>query len=181
MINIFRLNYSLSIILSLMILSCTIPEDAFENPLDLEANAAKGIYPPALVFSPDSFNIKSGELIVFDLYALAVDSVAGAQIEIDYFASSLDLISYEQGDFFKSNAAPIFIVEDKNGKLFIYVTFMGPEKTNISGTGNIATITFISKIQGSTVISVNKSTLLLNQNAKEITINGFGRSIINVK
>ena len=86
--------------INVFLLSCKIPEDSFENPLDLEANAEKGIFPPALVFSPDSVSINSGESVSIDLYALAVDSLAGAQIEIDYFNSSLSLESVEKGNFF---------------------------------------------------------------------------------
>jgi hypothetical protein len=165
----------------IFLLSCKIPEDSFENPLDLEANADKGIFPPALVFSPDSVFINSGESISIDLYALAVDSLAGAQIEIDYFSSSLSLVSVEKGDFFQANTDPIFIIDDNNSKLIIYVTYLGSDKTNLSGTGTIATLTFNSKIPGITVLSVNKNSILLNENSSEITINGYGRSIINAK
>jgi hypothetical protein len=176
-------NYLLSLIslIYIFLLSCKIPEDSFENPLDLEANADKGIFPPALVFSPDSVFINSGESISIDLYALAVDSLAGAQIEIDYFSSSLSLVSVEKGDFFQANTDPIFIIDDNNSKLIIYVTYLGSDKTNLSGTGTIATLTFNSKIPGITVLSVNKNSILLNENSSEITINGYGRSIINAK
>jgi len=175
--------YLLSLIslIYIFLLSCKIPEDSFENPLDLEANADKGIFPPALVFSPDSVFINSGESISIDLYALAVDSLAGAQIEIDYFSSSLSLVSVEKGDFFQANTDPIFIIDDNNSKLIIYVTYLGSDKTNLSGTGTIATLTFNSKIPGITVLSVNKNSILLNENSSEITINGYGRSIINAK
>ena len=177
----FKKNYLLSLIslIYIFLLSCKIPEDSFENPLDLEANAAKGIFPPALVFSPDSVYINSGESISIDLYALAVDSLAGAQIEIDYYDSSLSLESVEKGDFFDASTNPIFIVDDNNSKLIIYITYMDSVKTNISGTGNIATLTFNSKTPGITVLSVNENSILLNENSSEITINGFGRSIIN--
>jgi len=176
-------NYLLSLIslIYIFLLSCKIPEDSFENPLDLEANADKGIFPPALVFSPDSVFINSGESISIDLYALAVDSLAGAQIEIDYFSSSLSLVSVEKGDFFQANTDPIFIIDDNNAKLIIYVTYLGSDKTNLSGTGTIATLTFNSKTPGITVLSVNKNSILLNENSSEITINGYGRSIINAK
>ena len=164
-----------------MILSCNIPEEIFDNPLDLEENAAKGIFPPALVFTPDSVDINLGESIAIDLYALAVDTISGAQIEIDYFSSALSILSIEKGDFFQGDFAPIFIFDDKKDKLIIYVTYMGPNKTNITGTGIIATITIKAKVPGSTFFSVSKNSVLLNQNATQIEINGFGRSLINAK
>ena len=172
---------SLIFLINVFLLSCKIPEDSFENPLDLEANAEKGIFPPALVFSPDSVSINSGESVSIDLYALAVDSLAGAQIEIDYFNSSLSLESVEQGNFFKSTTDPIFIVDEMDSKVIIYITYMGTEKTNVSGTGNIARLTFNSKIPALTILSVNKNSILLNENSSEITINGYGRSIINAR
>ena len=105
--------------------------------------------------------------------------MAGAQIEIDYYDSSLSLESVEKGDFFDANTNPIFIIEDNNSKVIIYITYMDSVKTNISGTGNIATLTFNSLIPGLTVLSINKNSIFLNENSSEITINGFGKSIIN--
>ena len=77
----------------IFLLSCNIPEQSFENSLDVETNAAKGIYPAALIFSTDSLEIISGEKVNIDLYALEIDSIAGAQIEIEYFASSISIDS----------------------------------------------------------------------------------------
>ena len=68
-----------------------------------------------------------------------------------------------------------------DSKVIIYITYMGTEKTNVSGTGNIARLTFNSKIPALTFLSVNKNSILLNENSSEITINGYGRSIINAR
>jgi|TARA_B110000438_G_scaffold266410_1_gene280459 hypothetical protein len=172
---------SLFSLVFIFLLSCNIPEDSFENPLDLDANAAKGIFPPALVFSSDSLDVIYGESFTVDLYALEIDSVAGAQIEIEYFASSIAIDSVNKGDFFQGDNDPIFIVEDANGKLTIYVTYLGTDKLNVSGTGVIASVSFRSIIQGVTFVKVSASSILLDQNANPIEIKGLGQAKINAK
>ena len=44
----------------LILLACEIPEQIYEDPLDLDYNAGLGIYPPALIFSPDQVTVNSG-------------------------------------------------------------------------------------------------------------------------
>ena len=171
---------SMILISFIFLMSCKIPEETFENPLDLDANAAKGIYPPALIFSTDSLNLVSGEKVNIDLYALEIDSVSGAQIEIEYFASSISIDSVIFGDFFDGDANPIFIVENENNKLVIYITYLGSTQT-VSGTGVIASIEFRSLTPGSTLIKVSDKSILLDNSANPIEIKGYGRAKINAK
>ena len=172
---------SLFLLLFIFLLSCDIPEDEFENPLDLETNAAKGIFPPALVFSSDSLNINSGEKFNIDIYALEIDSVSGAQIEIEYFSSSIVIDSLSNGDFFQGDNDPIFIIEDGENKLIIYITYLGSAGQTVSGTGIIASISFRSLIPGLTQLKVSTNSILLDKNANPIEIKGYGKVKISAK
>lgn len=164
----------------IFLLSCKIPEESFENPLDVEANAAKGIYPPALIFSTDSLEIVSGEIVNIDLYALEIDSVTGAQIEIEYFDSSISIDSVSLGDFFVGDTNPIFIVENQTNKIIIYITYLGSNQS-VSGTGIVASITLKSLIQGSTLVKVSTNSLLLDKFSNPIDIMGLGKVKINAR
>ena len=169
------------LLISGLLLSCDIPEETFTNPLDIESNAEKGIAPPAIVFFPDNIETDLGESFTMEVFALEVDSVGGAQIEIDYNASILSVSSVSKGSFFQGGNDPIFISEHDNGKLFIYVTYMGPDSAAVSGTGDIAAIVFNTKIPGETIITINEMTVLLDKNAIPIQINGLGESVVNAK
>ena len=166
--------------LFIFLLSCNIPEESFENPLDIETNASKGIYPPALIFSTDSLVITSGEKVNIDLYGLEIDSLAGAQIEIEYFSSSISIDSVSIGDFFIGESNPIFIVEKATNKIIIYITYLGYDQM-VSGSGVIASIAFKSLIPGSTLIKVSTNSLLLDKFSNAIDIKGLGQVKINAR
>ena len=69
-----------------LFLSCEVPTEAYDNPLDEEVAAEKGIDMPALVFFPDKFDdITAGSSISVKLYALEVVGVAGAHIQISFY------------------------------------------------------------------------------------------------
>ena len=169
------------LLISALLLSCDIPEETFTNPLDIEANAEKGIKPPAVVFFPDNVETNLGESFTLEVFALEVDSVGGAQIEIDYNASILSVASVSKGSFFQGGNDPIFISEYDNGKLFIYVTYMGPVGAAVSGTGDIASIVFNTKIPGETTLTISDASVLLDKNADPIQINGLGQGVVVAK
>ena len=52
-----------------------IPEQSYNDALDLDHNADKGIFPPAFVFSPDDISISAGSNQSVAIYALEVDSI----------------------------------------------------------------------------------------------------------
>ena len=116
-----------------------------------------------------------------EVFALEVDSVGGAQIEIDYNASILSVASVSKGSFFQGGNDPIFISEYDNGKLFIYVTYMGPVGAAVSGTGDIASIVFNTKIPGETTLTISDASVLLDKNADPIQINGLGQGVVVAK
>ncbi len=155
------------LLISALLLSCDIPEETFT--------------PPAIVFFPDKIETKLGEYFLLDVYALELDSVGGAQIEINYNASSLSVSAVSKGNFFQGGNDPIFVSENNNGKLVIYVTYMGPEGATVSGTGNIATIAFLANIRGKTTLTISDTSVLLDKDANPIQINGLGQGVVGAK
>ena len=124
------------------LLSCEVPTEAYDNPLDEEVAQEKGIDTPALVFFPDKFDdVTAGSSVSVQLFALEVPDVAGAYIQLAYDKSKISISNVNPGDFFGS--APIFIYEDdsENGLLNIYSSFLGSDSSSTaSGTGYLASL-----------------------------------------
>ena len=69
------------ILIGFLFISCEIVESELNNPLDTDANAEKGIAPPALVFFPDNVTTNTGGNAVVNVYALEVENVAGIMLK----------------------------------------------------------------------------------------------------
>ena len=79
------------LILNFILYSCEIVEADLDNPLDPEYNNSKGITPPALIFSPDQLTVNSGTNTTLSVYALEVNEVAGAHVQIKYDQNKLQI------------------------------------------------------------------------------------------
>ena len=86
-------------IFSLGLLSCELGEVDLNNPLDTQANAEKGINPPALVFSPSSVNTSVGGNAIFRVFVQEVTGVAGIHAKIQYDNTKLTVESVSSGLF----------------------------------------------------------------------------------
>ena len=77
----------------LLVLGCDIPDQVYNDPLDLDYNASKGILPPTLIFTPDQVNTSSGSNTTVQVHALEVSDVAGAHIQIKYDQTKINVSS----------------------------------------------------------------------------------------
>ena len=73
--------------------SCDLdmPEEVYDNPLDLDINAAQGITPPALIFNPSNVTTTSGSNVTIQVFALEVNEVAGVHIQVPVSYTHLTL------------------------------------------------------------------------------------------
>ena len=116
------------LILNFILYSCEIVEPDLDNPLDLEYNNSKGITPPALIFSPDQLTVNSGTNTTLSVYALEVNEVAGAHVQIKYDQNKVQLSSVSQGDWLVDGGQnPVFFSENDaaSGTLDIYYSVLG--------------------------------------------------------
>ncbi|MFQ6611948.1 MAG: cohesin domain-containing protein, partial [Fidelibacterota bacterium] len=149
------------IILSFLFLSCDIPEETYDNPLDLETNQEQGINPPALVFAPNAVTTTVGSSVSIEVYALEVSNVAGSHIEVSYDKNKLSLTSVSLGTFFASGEDPIFFYENDGGTVDIYTSYLGTE-TSVSGTGTLAYLVFSVTAPGQSILSYSTSCELVD-------------------
>ena len=169
--------------LFLFLIACDIPEEIYENPLDIEANAENGINPPALVFTPSNISTSTGSNVSLKIFALEVDSLAGSFIRINYDQNKLAVNSVSIGDLLKEGGQnPIFFFEDNSASGFvdIYTSFLG-DTESVSGTGPLAFIVFNIQAPGESTVSYNSESELVNKNDIPILLNGLGEVVINAQ
>ena len=161
------------IIICFWTISCELHDPIFDNSLDLEVAAEKGIYPPALVFFPNNAEVTVGDTVEVEVYAMKIENVGMAQIQVHYEANKLSVESVTQGSLFQGGNQPFFITEDdsNNGILTIF----------IEGTGDIALIYFKPRSTGNTEFRISQESILLDPDANSITLNGYGKGIIDAR
>ena len=161
---------------------CELSDPVFENPLDREVASNKGIEPPALVFYPDVITANTGSSAATSVYAMDIEDVGMAEIKISYDPNKVSISSVAKGDLFQGGNQPLFISEDdENGLLTIYVGYLGPNGDSVSGTGNVANIVFSSISAGQSQIEISRDSKILNPNANEIKLNGYGLGLIDAQ
>ena len=163
-------------------LGCELSDEVFENPLDRDVAAEKGITPPALVFYPDVVTTTAGGSAATSVYALDISGVGMAEIVINYNQNKVSVGSVAKGELFQGGNQPFFHYEDDgNGVLTVYIGYLGPDGNSVSGTGNIANIVFSTLSAGQSEVSISSSSKILDPDAKSITLNGYGKGTIDAQ
>lgn len=168
-----------SLYLAIAAASCEEPSYSFENPADPDS---LGYTPPAVFFWPDSISISQGFTDTVDVYALEIDSLAGAYIGVEYHWGSLTIDTVLSGNFFAStNESEFFIAEDNQGLLDIFVFYLPDDKTYTNGTGSIAEIVFKAEEKGTFILEFADSTEVRKPENISILLNDMGQGLIHVE
>ncbi|MCH7762587.1 MAG: hypothetical protein IIB95_02450 [Candidatus Marinimicrobia bacterium] len=166
----------------LIFLSCEVPMESYDNPLDVDAAEEGGMETPALVFFPDEINVNAGETFTVSVYALNVDDVAGAYINIGYDRNKLLLMTVNPGTFFSDLQDPIYFSETQNsGKIELYTVFLGADSSSVSGTGSFMSIVFSASASGTSTLSYSTDSELVDADDNPIEIKGFGEGVVNAQ
>ena len=165
----------------LLLMACEkVPEEVYDNPLDIEVYEEKGIETPALMFFPDEININTNEIFTVSVYALDVQNVAGAYININYDQDKLLLIAINPGTFFSDLQDPLYFSETQNsGKIELYTVFFGADSSSVSGTGSFFSIMFAASESGVSSLTYGTDCELVDPNDNQIEIKGFGEGLVN--
>ena len=99
--------YLPSLCLLFFIISCSIPTDINDNPLDYEATALLGFETPALVCFPAVQTIPTGPVTI-KLFAMGATDLSGAYLKVQYNKSKLLYNQTIKGEFFADAQEPIF-------------------------------------------------------------------------
>ena len=168
----------LILLILILILSCEVPTEDYNNPLDIEV----GMATPALVIFPNEVNVNIGETFTMSVYALDVENVAGAYIKLDYNQNKLLLMTINPGTFFSDLQDPIYFTETQNsGTIELYTAFLGADSTSVSGTGSFMTITFSASAKGVSSLTFSTDCELADPDDNPIDIKGFGFGVVNAQ
>ena len=164
----------------------TLPPDVYENPLDTLATPVDGEDPietPALVFFPDEATVSVGYSVTVQVFALAVEDLAGAYIKIHYDQAKLNLLTVTEGNIFESGLGTIFIDENNiiNGTLEIHTSYLGDDTVSVVGTGSIADLVFSSRSAGQTTLTYSTECAFVDPDNIPIAILGYGAGVINAQ
>jgi len=171
-------------LLSTLALSCSkdIPteEGIFDNPLDEEEVTYET---PALTFYPSSVETAIGSSFPVQVFALAVENVAGTFVRVEYEKNKLRVLSVGVGDFLSDSQDPIFFYsdDDVNGWVDINTSFLGSDSSSVSGTGSFAEIVFTTLTAGTSILNYGQSCELVDPDDVQIQIKGFGTGTVDVQ
>ena len=169
----------------LILFSCSenLPEDVNNNPLDPNQANENNFSTPALVFYPHEINPLPGNDFTVEVFAMQVDSNAGAHMQIQYDQEKMHVVDFAQGDFYSDASDMLFYFEDDSaaGVIDIYTGYLGVDSAYVSGTGQLATITFNARVDWESVISFTENCRLADPKNNDIEILGFGECAVNAE
>jgi len=174
-----------TLILSLFLfISCDqgeVPTKSLDNPLDTEAASEKGINTPALVFFPDSASATIGSTVSMEVYVMGVEKLGMAYIKVNYDDSRLSLSTINPGDFLQGSQNLFLYDNSVAGVIDIYTSFLGPDSSHVSGTGNMAYLVFQAKTPGVSKVTYSSDSEFADSDDNPIQIRGFGEGLIDAQ
>ncbi len=169
----------------LILFSCSedLPEDINNNPLDPNQANVNEFYTPALVFYPHEVNPLPGDDFTVQVFAMEVDTNAGAHLQIQYDQSKMHVVDFSQGAFYADAPEMLFYFEDDSagGIIDIYTGYLGVDSAYVSGTGELASITFNARVDWESVISFTDNSRLVDAQNNDIEILGFGECAVHAQ
>ena len=153
--NRMSFRYLPGLCLLFFILSCSIPTDINDNPLDPEEAILLTFETPALVCFPASQTIPTGPVTI-KLFAMGVTDLSGAYIRVKYNKAKLNYTQTISGDFFADAQDPIFFYEHNSteGTITVTTSFLGSDSVAVDGTGSLAEFQFTATSVGTSMLSI---------------------------
>ena len=154
-LNRMLFRYLPSLCLLFFIISCSIPTDINDNPLDYEATALLGFETPALVCFPAAQTIPTGPVTI-KLFAMGVTDLSGAYLKVQYNKSKLLYNQTIKGEFFADAQEPIFFYEHNSteGTITVTTSFLGSDSVAVDGTGSLVEFQFTATSVGTSTLSI---------------------------
>jgi len=182
--------YLPSLCLLFFIISCSIPTDINDNPLDYEATTLLGFETPALVCFPAAQTIPTGPVTI-KLFAMGVTDLSGAYLKVQYNKSKLLYNQTIKGEFFADAQEPIFFYEHNSteGTITVTTSFLGSDSVAVDGTGSLVEFQFTATSVGTSTLSIVRDSTgftssdssvseLVGPNDQSIEILGYTDGII---
>jgi len=177
-----RYNTIIPILFTFLFWSCDVPAptETFDNPLDEEVAEEAGIETPALVFFPDSVVVNTGASATIKIFAMGIENLRGAHLEVNYDQNILSVLSINSGEFFAEASDVIFLPEinQSTGKLDIYTSYVGSDTLTVSGTGCLVTVVFSTISAGQSALTYSTTSEMVDADDVPIVLAGYGTGVI---
>ena len=147
--------YLPGLLLLFFILSCSVPTDINDNPLDPEEAVELEFDTPALVCFPATQTIPTGPVTI-KLFAMGVTDLSGAYLKVQYNKSKLLYNQTIKGEFFADAQEPIFFYEHNSteGTITVTTSFLGSDSVAVDGTGSLVEFQFTATSVGTSTLSI---------------------------
>ncbi len=157
-----------------------LPPEEYDNPIDDEETEYDL---PALVFFPDSVAVSLGTGTTVQVFAMGLEDLSGAHIQLEYDPNRLTLLSMSVGDFFASAEEITFFTDhnETTGLIDIYTSYLGGDSISVDGTGSLAYLVFTTSMSGSSTLEYTPECELVDPENTPITVNGWGKGVIYAK
>ena len=151
----FSLRYLPGLCLLFFVLSCSIPTDINDNPLDPEEAVLLAFDTPALVCFPALQTIPTGPVTI-KLFAMGVTDLSGAYLKVKYNKTKLLYNQTIKGDFFTDVQDPIFFYDHNSteGTITVTTSFLGSDSVAVDGTGSLVEFQFTATSVGTSTLSI---------------------------
>ena len=166
-----------------LLVSCEVPTESYDNPLDTETAEEEGFETPALVFFPDEVSANVGASVTLEVFAMEVENLAGSHIQLDYDKNKLQLLSLNSGDLFAGASELIFLYEDDpaSGTIALYTSFLGGANISVSGSGSLASLVMTTMTAGQSTVTYSTECELVDPDEVAIEIKSFGEGVVNAQ
>ena len=167
---------------ALLIFSCGTTDEGSPNDSSNQDDTGDILYyKPALIFSPDSFDIDVGENFITTVYAMGPENLRGIVVIIDYDTSKLKIDYLNDGNFSSGSNSMFFVDTASSGIIEIVSVYINDNSQSVSNDISIGQIAFESISPGISEINFNRDSEMANPDGDQIQIRYRGIGFINAK
>ena len=167
--------------LALLIFSCGTDEGSPNDSSSQDDTGDILYYKPALIFSPDSFDIDVGENFITTVYAMGPENLRGISVIIEYDTSKLKIDYFNDGNFSSGSNSMFFVDTASSGIIEIVSVYINDNSQSVSNDISIGQIAFESISSGISEINFNRDSEMVNPDGDQIQIRHRGIGFINAK
>ena len=173
------LRFKPMMIVMFLFFSCGRDSSGPNDPLEADNNTDGLLYnKPALIFSPDTFEIQVDNYITTTVYAMGPENLRGVSVIIEYDTTKLIFFNIENGQFSSETNSMFFVDNDSPGIIEIISVYISDDATSISEDISIAKIVFKSVSQGESHLKFNRECEMVDPDGNEILIRHRGTGVI---
>ncbi len=138
-------------------------------------------YKPALIFSPDSFDIEVGDNFNTIVYAMGPENLRGVSVIIEYDSTKLKIDYINDGNLSSGSSSMFFVDTISSGVIEIVSVYISDNAQSVDNDISIAEIVFKSISPGISQIKFNRDSEMVDPDGNQIQIRHRGIGFIDAK